>query len=423
MKMRKKLFAAAVLLGVLFSAGCAEPESPAERTLANEGFPSNNSSAVSRTRSNYITIIAAGDNLVHDIIYNSARMPENEEQFNFDPNYAPIKEIIKKADIAFVNQETVMGGKRFGHSGYPVFNTPQDAGLGLINAGFNVINQASNHTMDRGEEAVYGTMDFWESRGIRYLGIFRTEEDRNTKKQIIEKNGIKTGFLSYTYGLNGFVLPRNKPWLVGMIDREIMAREIDSLRPHCDLLVVSMHWGNEFQHTVSDYQRELAHFMAEHKVDIILGHHPHVTQPVESILRPDGNRLTVFYSLGDLLSHTQSSFTPDTMTGALAFIRVKKTRIKGKTSCAVDFAGVIPTVCHYGSTWRNPFIAYPLWDYTGELASKHYKSNMTIEYLNNVARQVFGIWVINKKEYESLYTPLYAIRKPQKGETKGPPHD
>jgi len=390
MTLSGKFLSAVVFTGVLLFPGCTETKVPVAAA------PAENTVETVRT----ITIIAAGDNLIHDIIYNAARVSGDEETFDFTPNYAQIKPIIEKADIAFVNQETVMGGKQIGYSGYPVFNTPQDAGIGLINAGFDVINQASNHVMDRGEKAVTGTMDFWESRGVPYLGVFRSEEARKTEKRIIEKNGIKTGFLSYTYGLNGFALPRDKPWLVGLIDKEVMGREIDELRPLCDLLVVSMHWGNEFQHTESDAQRDLARFMALHKVDLILGHHPHVTQPVDVIDRPDGGKLVVYYSLGDFVSHTQSDWTPDTITGALAYVRVRKTQLKGETSCTIVLAGIIPTVCHYGRERRSPFIVYPLWAYTDELASKHYKAKMTLEYLNAAAQKVFGIRVMDRESYE-----------------------
>jgi poly-gamma-glutamate synthesis protein (capsule biosynthesis protein) len=356
--------------------------------------------AESSRKTSYITIVAAGDNLVHDIIYNAARVSgEATERFDFTRNYEHIKPIIEKADIAFVNQETVLGGKNFSNSGYPVFNTPQDVGLALINTGFDVVNHASNHTMDRGEGAVFGTMDFWDAhQEVELLGIFRTEEQRKTKKHIIEKNGIKVGFLSYTYGLNGFVLPRDKPWLVGMIDKIVMQREIDELRPLCDLLVVSMHWGNEFQHEISDSQRELAQFMAERRVDLIIGHHPHVTEPVEVISRPDGGKLICYYSLGDMLSHTQSDWTNDTITGALAYIRIKKVT-GAETVCTVEIAGIIPTVCHYGRERRSPFIVYPLWDYTDELAVLHYKNKMTVDYLQGVAGKIFGLRVMNKDQY------------------------
>jgi poly-gamma-glutamate synthesis protein (capsule biosynthesis protein) len=181
-----------------------------------------------------------------------------------------------------------------------------------------------------------------------------------------------------------------------------MAREIDDLRPHCDLLVVSMHWGNEFLHTVSKEQKELADFMAEHKVDLIIGHHPHVTEPVEVIDRPDGKKLIVYYSLGDLLSHTQSDWTPDTITGALAFIRAKKTQTNESSTCTVETALIIPTVCHYTKERGTPFIVYPLWDYTDELASRHYKNRITVEYVKGVAQKVFGNRVLEKDQFEKL---------------------
>ncbi|GHV85963.1 capsular polysaccharide biosynthesis protein [Spirochaetia bacterium] len=380
-----------IALVLLFSGCGGEPQTPVLEVPPAEV-------------SSYITIVAAGDNLVHDIIYNAARVNEGEEEhFNFDPSYALIKPIIEKADIAFVNQETVMGGKQFRYSGYPVFNTPQDAGLGLINAGFDVVNHASNHVMDRGEGAVFGTMDFWEAhKEIMYLGVWRSEEQRKTERRIIEKNGIKVGFLSYTYGLNGFVLPKDKPWLVGLIDKEVMAREIKELRPHCDLLTVSMHWGNEFRHDVSETQKELALFMAELGVDLVIGHHPHVTEPVEIIRRPGGGSMVVYYSLGDLLSHTQSDWTPDTITGGLAYIKVKKTTMADKSKCTIDIAGIIPTVCHYSKERRSPFTVYPLWDYTDELASRHYKNNLTVKYLNTTALRIFGLQVMSREQY-NLY--------------------
>jgi poly-gamma-glutamate synthesis protein (capsule biosynthesis protein) len=342
-----------------------------------------------------VTLLAAGDNLIHDIIYLAAR---NGDRYDFDPCYSRIKAIVEKADIAMVNQETVLGGTALGLSGYPVFNSPQETGTALANAGFNVVNHASNHTMDRGEKAVTATMDFWDAfnedreEKVLYLGIFRSKAERETRKSIITKKGIRFGFLSYTYGLNGFSLPAGKDWLVGMIDTEVMAREIDALRPDCDVLVVSMHWGDEFRHTVSETQKRLAVFLAEHSVDLVIGHHPHVTQPCEIIPRPDGKTLTCYYSLGDLLSHTQTDSSPDTMLGAMAYVTVTRRVLGTESEVSVKNAGVIPTVCHYGKGRRPPFTVYPLWDYTEELVAEHYKSEkISLDYLYRVSREVFGM--------------------------------
>ncbi|MDR0402479.1 MAG: CapA family protein [Treponema sp.] len=350
-----------------------------------------------------VTLLAAGDNLIHDIIYLAAR---DGDRYDFDPCYSRIKSIVEKADIAMVNQETALGGTALGLSGYPVFNSPQETGTALANAGFDVVNHASNHTMDRGERAVTATMDFWDGfnedreEKVLYLGIFRGGEERETKKNIITKNGVSFGFLSYTYGLNGFSLPAGKDWLVGMIDTEVMAREIDALRPDCDVLVVSMHWGNEFRHTVSETQKELAAFLAEHSVDLVIGHHPHVTQPCEVLPRPDGKTLTCYYSLGDFLSHTQTDYSPDTMLGAMAYVTVTKRVLGTESDVSVTGAGVIPTVCHYGKGRRPPFSVYPLWDYTEELAAEHYKSEkISLEYLYRVSREVFGMRMLDRKSF------------------------
>ena len=332
-----RITAIAIITALLFFSACAEQE------IRNPNGPR---ARAERNRTSYLTLIAAGDNLIHDIIYNRARV-DDERSFDFDPGYTHIKSIIQSADIAFVNQESMMGGTQFGYSGYPMFNSPQQAGLGIINAGFTVINLAHNHVMDRGERVVFGTMDFFDSHNIMYLGVFRTEEIRNNERRIIEKNGITVGFLAYSYGLNGFALPRDKPWLVAVIDNEVMAKEIADLRPHCDLLIVSLHWGDEFRDTINPWQRDLVAFMAEYNVDVILGHHPHVTAPLEIVQRPDGGQLTVFYSLGDFLSHTHSRSTPNTITGALAYIRIKKTWDNNTVSTVADYTVIIPTVSHY----------------------------------------------------------------------------
>jgi poly-gamma-glutamate synthesis protein (capsule biosynthesis protein) len=358
-----------------------------------------------------ITLLAAGDNLIHDIIYLAARQTgEAGASYDFAPCYEHIAPLVKKADIAFVNQETVLGGTALGLSGYPVFNTPQETGTALAGAGFNVVNHASNHSMDRGEEAVTATMNFWDevnktrSAGgkdpVLMLGFFRSKEERETKKSIITKNGISVGFLSYTYGLNGYKLPKDKPWLVPLIDAETMAKEMDALRPLCDILAVSMHWGTEFSHEANDAQKELVKLLAGHKADLVLGHHPHVTQGCETVDRPDGGKLTVFYSLGDLLSHTQTSSSPDTVLGALAVVNIVKRREGAAESTAVTGASVIPTVCHYGKGRRSPFTAYPLWDYSDELAALHYKSEeIDLEYLWKKSREIFGTRLLENNPF------------------------
>jgi poly-gamma-glutamate synthesis protein (capsule biosynthesis protein) len=270
-------------------------------------------------------------------------------------------------------------------------------GRALAATGFNVINHANSHTMDKGERAVFATMDFWDTiPGITVLGVHRSQEQRDLPK-LITKNNITFGFLSYTYGTNGIPVPSGKPWLVSLINREIMAKEIDALRPLCDVLVVCMHWGEEYQYAYNRSQASLATFLAERRVDLIIGHHPHVLQPVEFIERNDGATMLCFYSLGNLIS---AQVHPSTLLGALAYIKIKKIPAAiGDSGAGIVFedAGAIPVVTHYEGTPAS-FKVYPLYAYTEELAKKHWRNRsgkeltkeITLDGLNGIAKGVLS---------------------------------
>ncbi|GHV60489.1 capsular polysaccharide biosynthesis protein [Spirochaetia bacterium] len=313
----------------------------------------------------YLTLIAVGDNIFHDELI----LPAGAAAVHgatYDSYYAPVKSLIKKADIAFVNQETVFAGRESGYSGYPLFNTPEEAGEALVAAGFDVVNHATNHIMDRGEKGILNTMDFWDMHPeIAYLGIHRSQESRDTKLVIIEKNSITVGFLSYTYGTNFIPLPRDKPYLVSLIDTEVMAREIAAIRPHCDFLVVSMHWGTEYEFDYSPVQENLAQFLADNQVDLIIGHHPHVLQKMSTLTRKDGGTTLCVYSLGNFLA-AQKTMRPRTLLGGLLYIRIKK----DASGINAEEAGIIPVLTHYERGYTGARV-YPLYDYTETLAEKH----------------------------------------------------
>jgi len=327
----------------------------------------------------YLTIIAAGDNLYH------AAMIKLGEKGDYETAYLEIRSLAKNADIAFINQETLLAGSKFGFSDYPNFNTPQSVGRALEKTGFNVVNHATNHIMDKGGDAVFATLDFWDDYpDVTVLGIHRSEEKRKLPV-LLRKNNITVGFLSYTYGTNGIPVPADKPYLISLINTAIMAKEIDAIRPLCDFLVVSMHWGDEYQHDYNKTQKNLAVLLAEHGVDLVIGHHPHVIQKIESIPRPDGNNMLCFYSLGNLISAmTQSE---SMLLGAMAFIRLKKTALEGTVS--IEEYGAIPTVTHYDKSYSG-FKVYPLYAYTEDLVKKHWKSSLTMDYLKSLSSKIFG---------------------------------
>ncbi|MDR0496579.1 MAG: CapA family protein [Treponema sp.] len=331
----------------------------------------------------YITIVAVGDNLIHEQIL---RASNENGAYSFESIYDNIKSYILPADIAFINQETLLGGEEFGFSGYPQFNTPQTMGDAIMAAGFNVVNHANNHTMDKGEKAVFATMDFWDTNPrITVLGIHRSEEQRSNPK-LVKINNITLGFLSYTYGTNGIPVPRDKPYLVSLINREIMAKEIDALRPLCDFLVVSMHWGEEYQHNYSKNQESLAAFLAEQNVDLVIGHHPHVLQPIEYIARPDGKLMLCFYSLGNFFS---AQTWNQTLLGAMAYVKIEKNKTQ-PANIVITEAGAIPLVTHYENNYTG-FKVYPLDSYTEELKQKHRnreRNGLTIDYFTGLAAEI-----------------------------------
>ncbi|GHU25194.1 capsular polysaccharide biosynthesis protein [Spirochaetia bacterium] len=327
----------------------------------------------------FLTLVAVGDNLIHDSVYESAF---SEGEYRFIPFYEKVKEYIEPADIAFINQETILGGARFGFSGYPRFNTPQEMAVALVETGFDIVNHATNHSMDKGEAGIIATMDLWDSiPEIQYIGV-RRELDV-PPAVIIEKNSIRVGFLAYTYGTNGLPVPASKPYLVSRIDTDSMAGEIDSLRPLCDVVVVSMHWGEEYQHNYNARQKSLAAFLAEHSVDIVLGHHPHVLQPVENIPRPDGGTMLCFYSLGNFLS---AQSRPSTLLGGIAYIKLKKF----EDHITIEESGVVPVLTHYNRNFQN-FRVYPLDIYNDEATHRVIlNAAVSISYFDALAETVLG---------------------------------
>ena len=305
-----------------------------------------------------LTLIAAGDNILHDSIRDTHKQGST---YNFTPIYSEVKSLIEAADLAFINQETVMAGESYGYHDYPRFNTPQSLAKTLADTGFDIVNLANNHAFDMGRAGLHATLDFIDTiNGLTVIGARKTGENAC----IITKNNITLGFLAYTYWLNGFSLPADEPNLVSLINREKMSEEINALRPLCDFLIVSLHSGAEYRMEPEEAKINLARFLAEQNVDLIIGHHPHVLQRVEKLSRPDGKETVCFYSLGNFLSHQR---TKEKVLGALMLVTFTK---EGEDFYISD-SGIIPTICHFEQGFRNTKI-YPLYVYTEELLEKHW---------------------------------------------------
>ena len=296
-----------------------------------------------------ISLVMVGDNLIHSSVYKDAKRLAGGNGYDFKPIIEYIKEKVQNYDLAYYNQETVLGGTELGVSDYPTFNSPQEAGDAMLDAGFNLVSLATNHTMDRGEKAILASIDYWKEHEDEALavGTYSSEEERN-KVQIREKDGIKYAMLSYTYGTNGISVPKGKEYLVNVWptdlslndpsrDKEYQAykeqvkKDIEAVRNQVDVLMVAMHWGVEYTHEPTAYQKDSAKFLADNNVDIVIGAHPHVIQPVTWI----GDTLVV-YSLGNFVSAQMQDQNYNKMVGLMTSLNITKNVKDGKTEIKID---------------------------------------------------------------------------------------
>ena len=260
-------------------------------------------------KENSISLIMVGDNLIHDKIYNEAK---TENGYDFKKMYSLIKEEVQKYDLAYYNQETILGGKEIGVSSYPAFNSPYEVGDAMIDAGFNLVSLATNHTLDRGEKAIINSRNYWnQQKDVLAVGSYSSQEEKE-QIQIKEKNHIKYTLLNYTYGTNGIQVPSGKEYLVNIWPvtktnpetdtpyqnyKEQVKKDIESVRDKVDVLMVAMHWGIEYEYTPNSYQKDMAKYLSNLGVDIIIGTHPHVIEPIEWL-----DNTLVIYSLGNFIS-------------------------------------------------------------------------------------------------------------------------
>lgn len=321
-------------------------------------------SAVVENTTSKVVIRMVGDSLIHEPVANSGL--QSDGSYNYDHLFEHIKDDIASADLAIINQETVLGGLEIGISGYPRFNSPQEIGDAIVATGFDVVQHANNHAMDQDEYGLEKTMLFWDKHPeITVVGVSRSEEERNIPK-IIEVNGIKIAVLSYTTSLNGLPLPTDKPWLVHMLTYDSVLRDIDQAKSMSDFVIVLPHWGVEYAHEQSNEQMNMARLMSEAGADLIIGTHPHVIQPVEWLTNEDGSRSLVYYSLGNYVSNQSM---PARMLGGMAEVTIEKKQDDG---VVIAEAEIVPLVTHYEwGNLPNSYTVYKLIDYNDTLASKN----------------------------------------------------
>jgi len=388
-----------VLLSAVFLAGCSEvkhdfpdtqsfsvSESLTEASLTRTE-PESVSSAETTTSKPApefatVSVAAVGDNLIHSSLYKqaAARYGEThggEEGYDFEYAYKNIEGIIRRADIAVINQETLICNDVFEPSTYPLFNSPAALGDHMLDIGFDVFTIANNHTLDKGTEGLSACLDYWDSRESAVVcGAYRNAADR-ANIRTAEFNGITFSFLSYTESLNGLSLPAGSELSIGdAYDIETMKSEIAAANEISDVCVVALHWGVENSDIISDYQRNTAKILADVGADIIIGNHPHVLRDIEEIKREDGSKALCAYSLGNFIS--AQSVGQNLIGGVLKFdvsIRTDE-EAEERQQPIIGNIELVPVITHYDGNYHDVRL-YPLSDYTRELAESHGVKNMS----------------------------------------------
>lgn len=342
-----------------------------------------------------VSIIMVGDMLMHTPVEESAL--QEDGSYNYDAIFANTVEEIKEADLAIVNQEVIIAGESFDVSGYPAFNAPFELGHDLVEAGFDVICHGTNHALDQGKKGLKSCIAFWEENypEIPVLGINGSKEAQE-EIYIYEQDGLKIAVLNFTYGTNGIALPSDMPYAVDMLEEEAVVAAIAKAEETADFTVVCPHWGTEYVLKQTKEQEKWAKIFFENGVDLVIGTHPHVIEPIEMMTDEEtGHSMLVYYSIGNFVNWTASSGKgiANRMVGGMAQITIG-TDETGK-AVILDY-GVEPVVAHL-TEGTNGVTTYFLKDYTHTLAGENeirkQDENFSLEYCEELCDKVWGeLW-------------------------------
>ncbi|MFA5575863.1 MAG: CapA family protein [Tissierellaceae bacterium] len=311
---------------------------------------------IEEEKESLVRLVAVGDLMFH-MPQNRAAYDKEKGLYDYSRIFQQIKPYIEGADIAIGNFETVTAGGELGYSGYPRFNTPKESLLAIKETGFHILSTANNHCLDQGARGIINTIDNIHELGMKNIGTYKSPEDNEILVE--EVNSIRMGFLAYTYGLNGldYLLSREElSYMINLIDEERIRSDIERAKDmDLDLIVVSIHWGNEYQRKAHTSQIELGEKIIEWGGDIVLGSHPHVIQDSQIIER-DGQNKFIIYSLGNFVSNQRqetmgNSYTED---GLIVEIEIEKDLIKGETRIR-DI--------HFIPTWVYRYREEDKWEY------------------------------------------------------------
>ena len=314
---------------------------------------------------NVVSFLGVGDNIVYAGTVRDAQKNAQSggRKYNFKPIYSEVSDMIEKADLSFINQETLMCGDDYAFSYYPTVNGPQDMGLDLYELGFDVVGMANNHMLDKGSAGLEKTIAFWDTVPVTTVGGYKDKADYD-QVRVVEKNGIKIAFLAYAEHTNGMSPSKKYNAHIPYLKEADIEAEVKKAKECSDLVFVSVHWGDEGAFKPNALQKKYAKQFADAGVDVILGHHPHVIQPVEWIEGKEGNKTLCVYSLGNFMA--EQAYAYNMVGGMISFDIVSVSGAKPTLENVV----FIPTVFDWGTAFYNNKV-YLLERYTAKMASNH----------------------------------------------------
>lgn len=309
----------------------------------------------------HATLVFGGDLLMHMPLGASVLDPDTGH-YDFSRIFAPISPYLAEGDLAAANLETVLAGADRGYTNYPRMNSPTDLAAELAQSGFDLVSTANNHALDQGWDGLVFTADALDAAGMAHAGTYRSIDERTTPL-VRDVGGVKVAFLAYADRLNGLPLPKDRPYAVSMLERRQVSDDVGRARAAgAELVVAQVHWGSEYMRQPSRPQREEARMLLEEGVDVIVGSHPHVVQPIVTLTVDRGGRPFtgyVAYSLGNLVS-TQIWRYSD--SGLLLYVDIER----GPTGAQVTGLRYLPVYVQRG--WENGRRAYRVVPVSSDIA-------------------------------------------------------
>lgn len=391
MKMKKILPA---VLAVFLLAGCTQTElvinpsnsqssSDVESSVQSE--QSSSESTPEPVPNPVVRLLCAGDNLIHTNIYKQALKRTDGNGYDFRPVYEEVKDLVKNADFAILNQETLVTNE-FTPSGYPCFCSPEEVGDQMVELGFDAMSISNNHLLDQGSKGLKATLKYWSEKHPNITVYGASPEEDKDKIPVVDINGITFAFLGFMEHTNGLKLPNNSGCSITYLAEteriEKLVKKADEL---ADVVVVSPHYGVEVTGTVTASQKQVTQQLVNWGADIIIGTQPHTVQPMEYVTKPDGGQAFVFYCLGNLVSSMDQALG---MIGMIGEITVTKDLETGKIILSEPEA--VPLITHYDSGFANVRI-YRWENYTEELGKRHGCPGFTYDFAKKTIEKQVNI--------------------------------